>query len=140
MKNQRSFLKCDNCGNIIGVIDVFKWGRYCSYDEQFCHQFNMFCCGQPMKLVAPNTEDAPQEKHLPVAKREGDKLIVSVGSDAHPMTEAHHISWIAVAQGSLTQRFNLEKTGPSSATFLVSGDDITVYAYCNNHGLWAADV
>jgi len=126
MKNQRHFLKCDICGNVVGMIDDMK--------------ANMVCCGQGMRTMTPNTVDASQEKHIPVARREGDNLIVDVGSAPHPMTEEHHISWIAVASGPLTQRLILEKTGQPWASFCVSGDTITIYSYCNLHGLWAADV
>jgi superoxide reductase len=126
MKNQRHFLKCDICGNVVGMIDDMKVG--------------MACCGQEMRTLVPNTVDASQEKHLPVARREDGKLIVDVGSVAHPMTEEHHISWIAVVNGPLTERLTLEKTGQSSASFAMSGDVITVYTYCNLHGLWAVDV
>ena len=126
MKNQRHFLRCDICGNIVGIIDNMK--------------ASPICCGQEMKSLVPNTVDASQEKHIPVARREGDKLIVDIGSVAHPMTEEHHISWIAVVKGPLTQRLTLEKTGQPSVSFAISGGDITIYAYCNIHGLWAADV
>jgi len=126
MKNQRHFLKCDICGNVVGMIDDMN--------------ASMVCCGQEMKTLVPNTVDAAQEKHLPIARREGDDLIVNVGSVAHPMTEEHHISWIAVANGPLTQRLILEKTGNPSASFCVRGGTTTIYTYCNLHGLWAADV
>jgi superoxide reductase len=126
MKNQRHFLKCGICGNVVGVIDQMGAG--------------VICCGQEMQILVPNTVDASQEKHLPVAKREGGQLIVDIGSAAHPMTEEHHISWIAAAKGPLTERLTLEKTGQPSASFVMAGNDITIYAYCNLHGLWAVDI
>ena len=126
MKCSRKFLKCAHCGNIVGVID----------DRGPA----ILCCGEPMKAMVPNTTDAAQEKHVPVATRSGDSLIVQVGSALHPMSEEHHIAWLMVAQEGFTQRADLEHTGEPKATFAVRAGDATVYAYCNLHGLWAADV
>jgi len=126
MKNQRKFLKCDHCGNMVGMIEDSG--------------VEMVCCGQPMTVLVVNTTDAAQEKHVPVATREGGRLNVTVGSVAHPMLEEHHITWIAVAQGEKTQRENLDRTGSPTAEFCVEEGPVTVYAYCNLHGLWSAEL
>jgi superoxide reductase len=127
MKYDRMFMKCEICGNIIGVIE----------DNGVTPE----CCGQGMTLLKPNTVDAAKEKHVPVAVLEGNKLTVQVGSTLHPMTVEHHIAWIAVAQGRRTQRVTLDPTGSPVATFYVDeSEPITMYEYCNLHGLWAADV
>ena len=47
--------------------------------------------------IAVGSVDAAKEKHIPVVKRVGDKLEVTVGSVIHPMLEEHHIEWIALA-------------------------------------------
>ena len=125
MKNERRFCKCARCGNIISYI------KKSSPD--------VLCCGEKMAELQPNTADAAAEKHVPVVERAGDKLIVTVGSVPHPMTEEHHIAWIVVAAGSRTQRIALSSTGVPSADFTVGDDPVTVYAYCNLHGLWAVD-
>lgn len=122
MKNERNFYKCSICGNIIGLIEN-GGGR-------------LVCCGQKMEHLTPNTEDAAQEKHVPVVTLENGKLKATVGNVLHPMTEEHHISWIAVAKDNLTQRISLEPTGHPSAEFCIEGYPATVYAYCNLHGLW----
>jgi superoxide reductase len=93
-----------------------------------------------MQELKPNTTDAAQEKHVPAAVREGNKLTVTVGSAAHPMTEEHHISWIMAAEKDRTQRVSLSPTAAPSAEFIVSESPVTVYAYCNLHGLWTADL
>ena len=62
MKNQRKFLKCDHCGNMVGIIEDSG--------------VEMVCCGQPMTALVANTTDAAQEKHVPVATREGGRLNV----------------------------------------------------------------
>lgn len=125
MKNQRKFLRCDHCGNLVGMIEDSG--------------VPIICCGQPMTELTANTTDAAQEKHVPAAVREGNILKVTVGSVAHPMLVEHHIAWIAVAQGEKTQRKILDKTGSPSAEFCVDDGPVTVYAYCNLHGLWAAE-
>ncbi len=126
MISKRYFCKCEICGNIVGMI----------HDSGV----KIFCCGHEMGCMMPNTVEASQEKHLPVvAERTGNKLVINVGSAPHPMTLEHHIAWIAIAQGSKTQRVALEKTAAPTATFFVDDGDVTMYAYCNLHGLWMAE-
>ena len=127
MKNDRMFLRCTMCGNLVGMVEDGG--------------VTPVCCGKEMKALKPNTTDAAQEKHVPVAKREGDTLTVTVGSVPHPMTEEHHIAWIVVASGNLTQRIALSPTGAPEASFCVKGTEpVTIYEYCNLHGLWAAEI
>lgn len=125
MKHNRSIFKCEICGNIVGMIEDSS--------------VSVSCCGQEMTPLVSNSTEAAVEKHLPVAKWEGDKLTVTIGPDAHPMTVEHHISWIIVAGEGLTQRITLAKTGAPSATFFLEKRPVTVYGYCNLHGLWAAE-
>lgn len=126
MKNERKFFICPACGNIVGLIE--DGGG------------TLVCCGQEMEQLMPNTVDASQEKHVPVAKRQNGKLFVEVGSVPHPMIAEHHIAWIAVAQGGATQRVTLDKTGQPKAEFCVGDGALAVYAYCNIHGLWVAEL
>ncbi|MCL2865362.1 MAG: desulfoferrodoxin [Lachnospiraceae bacterium] len=126
MKYDRSFLKCNICGNMIAMVDT-KGGEVC-------------CCQQPMVKLAPNTVDAATEKHVPVVSRDGNTVTVTVGSVPHPMTEEHHIAWICAAQAGQTTRVQLDVTGEPTATFTIADGDVTVYEYCNLHGLWAVDV
>jgi len=93
-----------------------------------------------MAVLVPNTEDASQEKHVPVAVRTGDQLHVTVGSVPHPMLPEHYIMWIAVAEGNRTTRVQLEPGQPPEAAFIVGDGPLTVYEYCNLHGLWATEV
>lgn len=125
MKYDRMFLRCAVCGNIVEVVEDSG--------------VPMICCGEEMGALEPNTVDAAVEKHMPVAEWHGNQLIVTVSSSPHVMTEAHHIAWIAVAQEGRTQRAVLDKTGSPCASFCVEPGDVTLYEYCNLHGLWAAD-
>lgn len=126
MQYERIFYRCAHCGNIVSFLE----------DKGV----NLVCCGEPMKQLQPNTVDAAQEKHVPVGQRNGNKLTVSVGSVAHPMLEEHHISWIVVAEKDRTQRISLKAGDAPSAEFCVSENPVTVYEYCNLHGLWTADL
>ncbi|MCL2210956.1 MAG: desulfoferrodoxin [Treponema sp.] len=126
MKNEKVFFKCQHCGNIITY--VHNAGPV------------VICCGEKMQEIKPNTSDGAKEKHVPAAVREGNKLKVTVGSAAHPMTEEHHIAWIIAAEGDRTQRVTLQPTGAPSAEFVVCDGPVTVYAYCNLHGLWVTEI
>lgn len=126
MVNSRMFLRCNICGNIIGMI----------HDSGV----TPVCCGEEMELLMANTVDAAKEKHVPATKRNGNEIKVTIGEVEHPMTEAHHIEWIAIAGKDQTQRVALSHTGAPRVTFCVEEKEpITVYAYCNLHGLWVSE-
>ena len=125
MKEHVTFLQCSICGNLVGLI---KNGGG-----------QLVCCGKPMEELQANTTDAAVEKHVPVAERKDGKLHVRVGSVEHPMTEAHYIEWIAVTNGTTTQRISLTPSDKPEAIFCDS-DKAEIYAYCNLHGLWKTTI
>jgi len=125
--NERTFLICDHCKNLVGLISD-GGGQ-------------MLCCGQPMRALIPGQADAAAEKHVPVCVKSGGELTVNVGSADHPMSDEHLIEWIAVCGKNFMQRIILEVDAPASAQFVCPpAGDLTVYAYCNLHGLWSAVV
>ena len=95
-----------------------------------------------MTKLEPNTSGAAVEKHMPVAKAEGNKVVVEVGSVEHPMVAEHLINWILLETKQGAQKKVLTAAGAPKAEFVLSeGDEaVAVYAYCNLHGLWKADV
>ncbi|HHW01838.1 MAG TPA: desulfoferrodoxin [Thermoanaerobacterales bacterium] len=99
----------------------------------------LVCCGKPMKELRANTTEASTEKHIPVATRKDGKIYVGVGSTPHPMTEGHYIEWIAVVSDDGTERISLSPTDEPKAVFC-DKNNADVYAYCNLHGLWKAEV
>lgn len=125
MKENVTFFRCNTCGNLVGLIK--KGGG------------QLVCCGKPMEKLEANTTDAATEKHIPVAERKDGKLFVKVGSVAHPMTPEHYIEWIAVTDGHSTQRISLTPSDKPEAVFC-DKDNVEVYAYCNLHGLWKAEL
>ena len=101
----------------------------------------MICCGEKMTELVPNTVEASTEKHLPAVTVAGDSISVQVGSVAHPMEEAHHIAFIYVETKNGGQRKNLKIGDEPKTKFVLSGDQaVAVYAYCNLHGLWKAEI
>lgn len=96
---------------------------------------------EEMELLIPNTQDAAQEKHVPVLRFEEGKLLVSVGAQPHPMTPDHYIKWILVqtCDGG-TFRLLTPEDAPEAWFDLKEDKTLNVYAYCNLHGLWKANV
>ena len=100
------------------------------------------CDGEPMEELTANTTDAAQEKHVPVVKREGNTVTVTVGSVPHPMTAEHLIQWIFLQTKQGGQYKMLSASDEPKAIFaLADGDEpIAAYEYCNLHGLWKAEL
>ena len=125
MKKSR-FSLCRRCGNLVGRI----------------HESGqpLFCCGEEMEALEPNTVEASGEKHLPVVTAEPGAVRVCVGSAAHPMLPEHFIEWISLETQQGCQLKYLKPGEKPQAVFaLADGDQVAaVYAYCNLHGLWKA--
>ena len=119
------FYRCPICGNVIELIDG---------DSK-----RITCCGKNMELLVANTVDAAVEKHVPVYKKEDDKIIVSVGEVIHPMIEEHYIMWIALVSNNKVTRVDLLPNEAPEAVFNYV-ENAEIYAYCNLHGLWKATV
>ena len=127
MKENTKFFICKICGNLVDLIE--KGGG------------TLVCCGADMQELIANTEEASTEKHLPDITMSESVMHVAVGSVLHPMTDAHHILFIHVETEHGGQRKSLEIGAEPKASFCFSDDKpIAVYAYCNLHGLWKAEV
>ena len=61
-----------------------------------------------MQELVANTEDAAQEKHVPVITVDGSTVRVAVGSVEHPMIEKHYIQWIYLQTTHGGQRYILK--------------------------------
>ena len=123
---KQKFLKCEHCGNIVAVVK--ETGA------------PVMCCGEKMKEIIPGVIEASKEKHIPVYKVEGNKVIVTIGEIEHPMIEEHYIEWISIQTKFGNQRKALEPNMKPEVCFSIcEGDKVeAVYAYCNLHGLWKA--
>jgi len=122
------FYICKHCGNIVG------FARNTGVKVK--------CCGEDMVKLEANTVEASFEKHIPVVEVNGNIVKVTVGSDLHPMTVEHNISWVAVETVQGNQRKVLKVDSKPEVSFaMLDGDKVkTVYAYCNLHGLWKKDM
>ena len=126
--NNVKFYICEHCGNIVTKI----------HDAGV----PLVCCGQKMKELIPGTVEASVEKHVPVAFVEGNSVRVEVGSVAHPMSAEHYIPWVWLETSAGSQRKSLSPEDAPVVTFaLAEGEKpVAVYAYCNLHGLWKAEL
>jgi superoxide reductase len=122
MAKRLEIYKCMVCGNIVEVVHGGAG--------------ELVCCGEPMKKLAENTEDAAKEKHVPVIEKVEGGYKVKVGSVAHPMEEKHYIEWIELLAGGKAYRQFLEPGGAPEAVFHVEAEDVAARELCNLHGLW----
>lgn len=118
--------RCAHCGNV--VFKVVDKG------------VPVFCCGEAMAELIPNTTDGAVEKHVPVVEKTahggGYSVDVQVGSAPHPMLPEHHLPIIAVVSGdTVTMRFPQPGDEPKLHAFSKDGD-VTAYELCNLHGYW----
>jgi len=120
IKNQ--IYRCPICGNIIEILHAGNG--------------QLVCCGQPMELVQPKTEDIGQEKHLPVIEKSEGKITVKIGSIPHPMEEAHYIEWIEITANNHIYKKFLQPGDAPEAVFEITAENVTAREYCNIHGLW----
>lgn len=116
--------RCNHCGNLLTFVD-----------HPGCP---VMCCGQAMENVPANTTEAATEKHIPVIEQDGTKVVVKVGSVAHPMLEAHYIQMIALETKKATYQKVLKPGQEPVAAFIIDDDDeiVAAYEYCNLHGFW----
>jgi len=124
MTTLKEIYKCEVCGNIVEVLHTGKG--------------ELVCCNKPMVLMKENTVDASKEKHVPVVEKEGNKVTVKVGSAEHPMEEKHYIEWIEVIDELKSQKKFLKPGEKPQWEFNDVGENVSVRAYCNLHGLWSA--
>ena len=127
MNKESQFYICEHCGNLVGAI----------------HNAGvpLVCCGQKMKKLEPGVVEASHEKHIPVVTVEGNLARVAIGSVEHPMVEEHSILWVYLQTDRGGQRKELAVGEPPVAVFALADEKpIAVYAYCNLHGLWKADI
>ena len=122
------FYKCMHCGNI--AIKVVDSG------------VPLVCCGEQMVELVADTQEAALEKHIPAVEVEGSRIHVNIGSVDHPMIEEHHIMFICLVKEDGYDIHPLSAGDAPCCDFYISDDEkpLTVYEYCNIHGLWKCDL
>ena len=125
---ETKFYVCEKCGNLVGMIHASG--------------VPMVCCGQKMTELVPGTVEASHEKHIPVVSVDGKTVTVTVGSVLHPMTAEHSIEWIYLETNKGGYKVDLSPSEPPKAEFKLACREkpVAVYAYCNLHGLWMAEM
>ncbi len=120
----------------------FYYCKHCKNLELVMHDGGPVpvCCGETMTVLTANTTEAASEKHLPVIKKEQQKVVIRVGEIDHPMTPEHLIEWIAATDGKTIEIKHLTVSDqPMMQSNFDSSAKLSVYAYCNLHGLWLTE-
>ena len=126
MKNTKFYI-CPHCRNIAEMV----------YDTDIA----LYCCGDKMNEMIPNTVEASGEKHIPAVKVKDGIVEVNVGSVDHPMEKVHWIEWVQLVTDRGSQRKFLKPGEAPAVRFLLDNEKpLAVYAYCNLHGLWMTDL
>ena len=122
------FYICKHCGNIVTKLTSAG--------------VPIKCCGENMVLLEAGVTDAAVEKHVPAVTVEGNLVKVSVGSVAHPMTAEPYIPWVALeTETSASVEWLQPEQAPEVVFALAEGQKPkAVYAWCNLHGLWKAEL
>ncbi len=125
MKNELIIKSCKTCNALIKVI------KDCNNED--C---KIMCCGTPMEELVPNSVDAAHEKHVPTYEKVEDEILVKVN---HVMEKEHYIEWLCMVHDNLEYMVKLYPEQEAQARFPYIPNS-TIYAYCNKHGLWSAQV
>ncbi|MBR7186257.1 MAG: desulfoferrodoxin [Clostridia bacterium] len=127
MCDNNKFYICENCGNLIGMLNDSG--------------VPMMCCGRKMAKLEPGVMEASHEKHIPIVKVEGKTVTITIGSVEHPMIEEHSILWVYLQTDMGGQRKCLEVGKAPVVTFALADEKpVAAYAYCNLHGLWKKEI
>ena len=127
MKSELKVFKCQKCGAMVEELVP-------------CHcPCKIQCCGEEMQLLTANTADGAKEKHVPVYEKVEDEIYVKVGEVPHPMAKEHYIMWIAMVWNDRIEKVILAPEQDPIARFPYRSG-ATIYAYCNTHGLYSAEV
>ncbi len=126
--SDKKFYICEKCGNLVEVVNASG--------------VPMVCCGQKMTYLEPGVVEASREKHIPEVKVNANVVDVVVGAVEHPMAEEHSILWIALETSEGMYRKHLVAGEAPTAQFILSEGEraLSVFAYCNLHGLWKKDI
>ena len=125
MKKQFKLKKCTKCG---ATVEVLK--------DCTCDNCGIKCCGQEMIELVSNSVDASFEKHVPTYEVVGNYVVATV---SHVMEEDHYIEYIALDSDTINAKKYFKPGEVAKAVFpYVKGS--VLYAYCNKHGVWSAEV
>ena len=117
---------CSKCGTAVEL--VYKGGCKPS------------CCGMPMEMKEPRTDDFAKEKHVPYIEKVDGGFLVKVGKEAaHPMADDHYIVYIQICADGVLMRKYLKPGDVPEAFFKTDAENVVAWEYCNKHGLWKSN-
>lgn len=108
------FYVCPVCGNVI----------FASGEGSFS------CCGV---ALPPLDAEEPDKAHAFTVESVEDEWYVTV---AHPMSKAHHLSFLAIVSGNRLEQLKLYPEQSAAGRFKPVPGGV-LYAFCNRHGLFA---
>jgi len=108
---------CPVCGNVIRSIG----------------EAVVSCCGITLPPTEPEEADPEHLLHVEIVE---DEYYITVD---HPMDKDHYISFLAAVSDQGVQFTKLYPEGSAEARFKISRVR-KIYAYCNRHGLFRADI
>ena len=116
--------RCNLCGNIV-VVTTVGGGE-------------LSCCGQAMELLEPRQLEEGGVKHIPVIKKEDNKIVVEVGEVTHPMEDEHYIAFVELKVGDKSYFATFKPGEEPKAVFDVCAEpeECEALEYCTLHGLW----
>lgn len=144
------FYRCNVCGNIV-----------CKVEDS---GLPMTCCGKQMTELKPESTDGAKEKHVPMYEIIKDHVFVQVGVEEHPMLDYHHVEFIGIETNlgiqikylmpekaydfydkeACCKSENLCESDcmtPRASFRLNEGEKlISIFEYCNLHGMFRADI
>lgn len=123
-----TFYRCNVCGNLIVKLNDSG--------------ITPVCCARDMEILTPNTTDGAEEKHVPMWMMDGCKVIVTVSTEEHPMSEEHYIQLIALETNrGFSVKYLCPGDNPEACFKLCKGEVVkNIYEFCNIHKLWKADM
>jgi superoxide reductase len=125
MTKRDQIFKCTVCGNIVEMVGTGVG--------------TLVCCGQSMKSMKENSNDASIEKHVPVVTISASKTSIKVGEIEHPMEETHFIEWIELIVDDRVDKQFLHAGEKPETEFNIAPKKYIARAYCNVHGLWKSE-
>ena len=125
MKKEASFYQCNDCNSVL-----LEMNGTISQN-----------CDHGLSALEADTLDGATEKHVPIVEFKDNLMTVEVGEIPHPMTVDHSILWIYVQTRSGGAFVRLAPEDQPKARFKINSIDVVgVYAYCDIHGLWKAEL
>ncbi|AGB40751.1 desulfoferrodoxin [Halobacteroides halobius DSM 5150] len=122
---KRGIYKCQTCANVVEGVNA---------DAP-----DVVCCGKTMNRLEAQTDDASNEKHVPVINELDQGVEIVVGTTLHPMEDKHYIAFIEVLTEDKVLRAELKPGDKPQAKFNIDKSKIVeVREYCTVHDLWKA--